>query len=129
MVSCAYAVSTAELKNTRMVNIQTHPIFSKVHFLQATIVVNVTDSNDNRPIFSIPPGGYMENILENATVGSEVIVVTATDLDQGANQVITYSILANSSLPFSIPDPTVSEDFGNEPHPPTITFFEGQSLI
>ena len=73
-------------------------------FLQATIAVNVTDSNDNRPIFSIPPGGYMENILENATIGSEVIVVTATDLDQGVNQIITYSILTNRTLPFSIPD-------------------------
>lgn len=76
--------------------------------IQAVIVVNVTDSNDNRPIFIIPPGGYEESILENATVGSEVIVVLATDLDQGANQIITYSLLTNLSLPFSIPDPSVS---------------------
>ena len=80
--------------------------------VQATIVINVTDSNDNRPVFSIPPGGYVASILENVTVGSEVITVAATDLDQGANQVITYSILTNlteGSVPFSIPDPTVSK--------------------
>ena len=75
--------------------------------LQATIIVNVTDSNDNRPIFSIPPGGYVESILENTTIGSEVIVVVATDLDQGVNQLITYSISANSSFPFAIPDSSV----------------------
>ena len=70
-------------------------------------MINVTDSNDNRPIFS-SPGGYVESILENATLGSEVIIVVATDLDQGDNQDITYSILTNTSdLPFSIPDPTV----------------------
>ena len=76
------------------------------------MVVNVTDSNDNRPIFSIPPGGYEQMILENATLGTEVINVTASDLDQGANQIITYFILANTSdvqIPFSIPDPTVSD--------------------
>ena len=74
-------------------------------------MVNVTDSNDNRPIFDVPVGGYVESILENTTIGSEVIVVEATDLDQGENQIITYFILTNTSggfpLPFSIPDPTV----------------------
>lgn len=79
--------------------------------MQATVTVSVTDTNDNRPIFSIPPGGYVATIPENATVGSEVINVTATDLDQGANQVIMYSIFTNNSevpIPFSIPVPTVS---------------------
>lgn len=71
------------------------------------MVVNVTDSNDNRPIFTIPPGGYEEAILENATLGTEVINVTASDLDQGENQIITYFIATNASVPFSIPDPTV----------------------
>lgn len=73
-------------------------------------MVNVTDSNDNRPIFTIPPGGYVETIPENTTLGSEVITVVATDLDQGGNQIITYAIQANTSnmaLPFSIPDSTV----------------------
>ena len=76
--------------------------------MQTTVVVNVTDSNDNRPVFVVPPGGYVETILENTTIGSEVVTVVATDLDQGANQVITYSLLTNVSLPFSILDPTVS---------------------
>ena len=49
----------------------------------------------------------METIQENTTVGTEVITVVATDLDQGANQIITYSILNTTSVPFSIPDPAV----------------------
>ncbi len=71
----------------------------------------MTDINDNRPIFSIPAGGYEMAISENTTVGSEVITVSATDFDQGPNQIITYSILTNTSdvpLPFSIPNPSVS---------------------
>ncbi len=70
-------------------------------------MISVSDSNDNRPIFSIPPGGYVTTIPENAAIGLAVYNVTATDLDQGANQVITYAISANSSVPFSIPDPMV----------------------
>ncbi len=73
---------------------------------------NVTDANDNRPIFVIPSGGYVANVLENSTVGSEVITVMATDLDQGIHQSITYSVLSNAttgtSVPFEITDPTVS---------------------
>ena len=82
------------------------------------MVVNVTDINDNRPIFSIPPGGYETTLPENVTVGSEVITVLATDIDQGPNQVITYSILTNISdvsIPFSIPDPRVSPKENNVP--------------
>lgn len=73
---------------------------------------NVTDANDNRPIFVIPSGGYVANVLENATVGCEIITVMATDLDQGIHQSITYSVLSNTttgmSVPFEIRDPTVS---------------------
>ena len=72
--------------------------------------MNVTDSNDNRPIFSIPPGGYEEAIPENTTLGTEIITVTASDLDDGENQEIRYLIQTNTSdgqIPFSIPDPRV----------------------
>ena len=91
--------------------LETYKILNLVKILQATVVVNVTDTNDNRPIFSIPPGGYEVALSENVTVGTEVITVLATDIDQGPNQIITYSLLTNLSdvpIPFSIPDPTVS---------------------
>ena len=78
---------------------------------QVTIYFNVSDANDNRPIFNIPAGGYVASIPENATVGSEVITVMATDLDQGIHQSITYSVLSNTTsttVPFQFRDPTVS---------------------
>jgi len=70
--------------------------------MQATIIITVADSNDNSPIFSVPPDGYVAAIPENATVGTAVINVTATDIDQGSNQIVTYSISGTSTVPFAI---------------------------
>lgn len=76
-----------------------------------TLTINVTDVNDNHPIFNIPPGGYQASVSEDAFVGDLVITVEATDLDS-SNQFITYSIDTNVtsvSVPFAILDPTVSK--------------------
>lgn len=76
-----------------------------------TLTINVTDVNDNRPIFNIPPGGYRANVSEDAFIGDLVITVEATDLDS-SNQFITYFIDTNVtgfSVPFAILDPTVSQ--------------------
>ncbi len=80
-----------------------------------TIFFNVTDANDNRPVFMVPTGGYMATVSENATVGSEVITVIATDLDQGIHQFVTYSLLSNittaTNVPFEISNPSVSHTY------------------
>lgn len=76
-----------------------------------TLTINVTDVNDNHPIFNIPPGGYQASVFEDASIGDPVITVEATDLDS-SNQFITYSIDTNIpgiSVPFAILDPTVSQ--------------------
>ena len=70
------------------------------------MVVNVTDVNDNHPVFSIPVGGYLASLAENTTVGSEVITVVATDRDSGLHSQITYS-LGDPSVPFQIQDSEV----------------------
>ena len=69
-------------------------------------MVNVTDSNDNHPIFNIPTGGYVTSLLEGSSLGAEVITVTATDIDQGVNMEILYS-LNSTDTPFQINDPRV----------------------
>ena len=77
--------------------------------LQVMLTINVTDVNDNRPVFNIPPGGYQSSVSEDAFVGDEVITVVAMDLDS-SNQFITYAIDTNVtgvSVPFTILDPTV----------------------
>ena len=80
---------------------------------QVTVFVNVTDANDNRPIFAVPPGGYSASVLENSDLGTDVITVMATDLDQGTHQSISYAVLSNvtgtTDVPFEIVDPTVSQ--------------------
>lgn len=52
--------------------------------------VKVGDGNDNYPVFD--EALYSVLISENMTVGSEVIRVTATDLDAGVNSKLTYTL-------------------------------------
>ena len=56
----------------------------------ATINVTVTDVNDNVPYFLQPT--YSVAVLENATVGSEILAVSARDADSGSNAILTYSL-------------------------------------
>ena len=75
-----------------------------------TLTINVTDVNDNRPIFNIPQGGYQASVFESAPVGFEAITVEATDLDTGDSEFITYAIDTNVTgvdVPFAILDPRV----------------------
>ena len=76
------------------------------HMLQVMVTINVTDVNDNHPIFNIPTGGYVASLPEDSPPGSEVITVVATDRDSGLHSQITYS-LADNSVPFQIQDPAV----------------------
>ncbi|XP_019730258.1 protocadherin alpha-8-like [Hippocampus comes] len=52
------------------------------------VTVRVLDVNDNRPIFSNE--GYSVVLKENAALGTAVIRVQATDLDEGANGEVEY---------------------------------------
>jgi len=54
------------------------------------IEVLVIDVNDNAPVFSQPL--YKTRLSENSALGTSVIKITATDLDEGANGQITYYI-------------------------------------
>ncbi|XP_074505053.1 protocadherin alpha-6-like isoform X10 [Sebastes fasciatus] len=53
------------------------------------IIVNVLDVNDNAPVFSQEV--YSVMLDENAPVGTTVIQVNATDLDEGPNGEVVYS--------------------------------------
>ncbi|KAI5626828.1 hypothetical protein C0J50_13326 [Silurus asotus] len=56
----------------------------------STIIVNIVDVNDNAPVFS--KSLYKTTISENIPVGTTVIVLNATDMDEGMNREIVYSI-------------------------------------
>ena len=54
-----------------------HPSLSST----LTVYCNVIDLNDNAPVFD--PMSYSNEIYENVPVGTEVITVSATDIDSG----------------------------------------------
>ncbi|XP_070408000.1 protocadherin alpha-C2 isoform X3 [Nothobranchius furzeri] len=55
----------------------------------ASITVHVLDTNDNAPSFD--QESYEVRLMENAPIGSTVIDLNATDLDEGTNSEIMYS--------------------------------------
>ena len=52
--------------------------------------MKVEDANDNYPVFD--EDIYTVLISENMTVGSNVMQVSATDLDAGVNSELTYTL-------------------------------------
>ncbi|XP_070693476.1 protocadherin alpha-8-like [Pempheris klunzingeri] len=56
---------------------------------EMNIIVNVLDVNDNAPVFS--KNVYSVMLDENAPVGTTVIQVNASDLDEGPNGEVVYS--------------------------------------
>ncbi|XP_077588712.1 protocadherin alpha-C2-like isoform X1 [Stigmatopora nigra] len=55
----------------------------------AKIIVQVLDNNDNAPLFD--QSTYSVRIMENSPIGSLVIDLNATDLDEGSNSDLAYS--------------------------------------
>uniref|UniRef100_A0A8C3TWZ6 Cadherin domain-containing protein n=1 Tax=Catharus ustulatus TaxID=91951 RepID=A0A8C3TWZ6_CATUS len=53
--------------------------------------INVTDANDNPPVFSKKVYEYMVRAPEDVPVGSTLVTVTATDADEGVNGEIKYA--------------------------------------
>ncbi|KAK1803047.1 hypothetical protein P4O66_021580, partial [Electrophorus voltai] len=74
---------------------------------EASLVVTVTDINDNAPSFSHQQ--YEASVSENSTVGTDVISVNGTDTDEGPNGAVTYHLTKQQppSLPIAFTiDPT-----------------------
>eukprot|EP00066_Takifugu_rubripes_P022942 XP_011612208.1 PREDICTED: cadherin EGF LAG seven-pass G-type receptor 2 [Takifugu rubripes] len=57
-------------------------------FDTAKVFVNVTDANTHRPVFQ--SSHYTVNINEDRSVGTTVVLISATDEDTGENARITY---------------------------------------
>ncbi|XP_030251881.1 protocadherin alpha-2-like isoform X15 [Sparus aurata] len=60
------------------------------------IQVNVLDVNDNSPLFS--KSLYKVQVVENANIGTTLLTLTATDLDDGVNGQLLYSIVGRGRL-------------------------------
>ena len=57
--------------------------------------ISIIDTNDNQPIFNT--SHYYANVQENATLGTSVLQVFATDIDSGENGHIQYFIEKNQA--------------------------------
>uniref|UniRef100_A0A1X7V4J9 Cadherin domain-containing protein n=1 Tax=Amphimedon queenslandica TaxID=400682 RepID=A0A1X7V4J9_AMPQE len=68
-------------------------------FSTALVIVNVSDINDNSPIFTSDV--YNVSVLESIKTSSVIIQLSASDVDSGSNADITFSLI-DSSLPFYI---------------------------
>ncbi|XP_056148456.1 protocadherin gamma-C3-like [Lampris incognitus] len=53
------------------------------------ITITVLDANDNRPVFS--QDTYTVSIYENASIGTLLVKLNATDLDEGPNSEVEYT--------------------------------------
>ncbi|XP_026214086.1 protocadherin alpha-2-like [Anabas testudineus] len=60
------------------------------------IIVNVMDVNDNIPTFS--KSLYKVRVQENAIPGTVVVQLNATDLDEGMNSKILYSLVKRGTI-------------------------------
>uniref|UniRef100_A0A671PKS5 Protocadherin Fat 4 n=1 Tax=Sinocyclocheilus anshuiensis TaxID=1608454 RepID=A0A671PKS5_9TELE len=68
----------------------------KFGFLQVNVTIQ--DINDNPPAFD--QDHYQTSMFEDTAIGSSVLQITATDLDEGANADITY--ILDEGTPFQI---------------------------
>ncbi|XP_029926425.1 cadherin-23 isoform X1 [Myripristis murdjan] len=64
------------------------------------VLVTVLDVNDFRPRFS--ERNFNTSVFENEPSGTSVITLTATDLDEGENGLLTYSMLGPGADAFSL---------------------------
>ena len=66
----------------------------------ASVAITLVDINDNAPVFE--KLSYTVSILENVTVGSFIVDVNATDVDDGVNGELTYDIITGDTSTFTI---------------------------
>uniref|UniRef100_A0A3B3RFX2 FAT atypical cadherin 3 n=1 Tax=Paramormyrops kingsleyae TaxID=1676925 RepID=A0A3B3RFX2_9TELE len=59
------------------------------------LILNLEDTNDNAPQFE--QESYNTVILENTTIGTDIIQVKATDKDQGWNGQVYYTLLTSTT--------------------------------
>uniref|UniRef100_A0A8C8SB63 Cadherin domain-containing protein n=1 Tax=Pelusios castaneus TaxID=367368 RepID=A0A8C8SB63_9SAUR len=59
------------------------------------IAVQVLDANDNHPVFDTP--AYRARLVENSPSGTLVIQLNATDMDEGPNGDLRYSLSSHNS--------------------------------
>ena len=58
--------------------------------------MNVEDINDNAPVFD--PSSYSNEVWENATRGTSILMVSATDIDDGSYQALISPLIERKKV-------------------------------
>ncbi|XP_060667097.1 LOW QUALITY PROTEIN: cadherin-related tumor suppressor [Drosophila nasuta] len=95
-----------EIQNSYILNITARDRGDPPLSTQAQLTIKILDENDNTPVFD--PKQYSASVAENASIGAMVLQVSATDMDDGDNGRVRYSIFAGDQNR----DFTISEDTG-----------------
>lgn len=64
------------------------------------VYISVQDANDHYPVFT--KQRYSASLPENSKVGSNIITVSAADVDEGENGSVVYSLVKTQRLPIDI---------------------------
>ena len=71
----------------------------------ALLTVDVTDSNDNDPVFE-PSSVYAASPMETTTIGSTILHVRATDVDSAPNAAVSYQLHTDAPSLLTINSPS-----------------------
>ncbi|XP_022263237.1 protocadherin Fat 3 isoform X1 [Canis lupus familiaris] len=93
-------IVTAQPLNTIKKEVYKLGVTNKEGDLKAQVTVGIEDANDHTPEFQQPL--YDVFVNESVPVGTNVLMVSASDKDKGENGYITYSIASLNLLPFAI---------------------------
>lgn len=66
----------------------------------ASVVLNISDINDNPPIFDVPDFRFF--VLENSDSDTNIGYVSARDIDEGKNGNVIFAMSPNSHVPFTV---------------------------
>ena len=61
-----------------------------------TVLINITDFNDNTPVFDITSNNQTVQVFENALLNQIIIQIHAGDSDLAVNALITYTLTPNT---------------------------------
>ncbi|KAG7305888.1 hypothetical protein JYU34_008433 [Plutella xylostella] len=94
-----------ELKSNYTISVSARDRGDPPKVTETKITIDIMDENDNSPVFD--PKQYSASVPENASIGASVLQVSATDIDEGINGRVRYSIASgDENRDFSISEDT-----------------------
>ncbi|KAM3964103.1 cadherin-related tumor suppressor fat [Aphomia sociella] len=94
-----------EFKSSYIITVTAKDRGDPPNFTKTKVQINILDENDNSPVFD--PKQYSASVPENASIGANVLQVSATDVDEDANGRVRYSIASgDENRDFSISEDT-----------------------